>query len=492
MFKWIQCLLILGLGLALMSACGGSGETPGGGTFVWIDVPVSGLTVPVGQSVQVEGHAASSSGIGYVEIWVDGALATTISSLSMEGDLARFNFEWTPPSAGEYTIQAISFDSGGIASEPDSTRVFVGEIPSSGPDLAIVSVEALIAGDKDGIPFCNTRVVYSNVGSEAIPGDFSIQFSFDGTPQETVTVAGGLMPGASTEATFVYQYSDLHYVGINLDSGNIISELNEGNNAFAEARMCAESSVEPTLVGCPTPVGGGPTPVSCSPQVDGCPTPVGGGPTPVSCPTLVNPVITDTPTSLPGATIQFWADPPKIQAGACTTIRWHAENVQGVVFGGIQQPLDGSYQDCLCSNQRYTLTVTHLNGTEEKRTMDINVTGECVTPISPPPQDTTPPPAPSPAVPQNGLTIACKGSQSLAWLPVDDPSGINNYQVEVQRHSGDNNWQTVGGSPFSTGSKTVNVPVECGWYYRWRVRATDGAGNVGSWSGWSQFAITLT
>ncbi len=43
---------------------------------------------------------------------------------------------------------------------------------------------------------------------------------------------------------------------------------------------------------CPTPIGGGPTPVSCPTLVDGsspggCPTPVGGGPTPVGCPTLV-------------------------------------------------------------------------------------------------------------------------------------------------------------------------------------------------------------
>jgi hypothetical protein len=35
---------------------------------------------------------------------------------------------------------------------------------------------------------------------------------------------------------------------------------------------------------CPTPVGGGPTPVSCGPtDGSGCPTPVGGGPTPVTC-----------------------------------------------------------------------------------------------------------------------------------------------------------------------------------------------------------------
>jgi hypothetical protein len=169
--------------------------------------------------------------------------------------------------------------------------------------------------------------------------------------------------------------------------------------------------------------------------------------------------------------------------------------VQSVVFGGVQQQMDGSYQDCLCSNQRYTLTVTHLDGTEEKRTVDIIVSGSCVTPTftsTSPPQDTAPPPAPSPAVPDNGLTLSCKASQSLVWLPVDDPSGIASYQVEVQRHSGDNNWQAVGGSPFTAGGKSVDVSVECGWYYRWRVRATDGAGNTGSWSGWWQFTVTLT
>jgi len=385
MNKRIRFLLILSLGLALLSACGGKEEALGSGNFVWIDVPVNGLTTPLGKPIQIEGHATSLSGITRIEIWIDGALAATVSNLSIEGDLARFSFDWTPPAAGEYTIQAIGFDGNGAASEADNTRIIVGE-------------------------------------------------------QEPTLVV----------------------------------------------------SVTP-VTGCPTPIGGGPTPVSCSPQVDGCPTPVGGGPTPVSCPTLVNTVITDTPTSPLEATIQFWADPAEIQAGACTTIRWHAENVSDVVFGGIQQPLDGSYQDCLCSNQRYSLAVTHLDGSEEKRTVDISVTGECVTPTSPPPpQDTTPPPAPSPAVPQNGLTIACKGSQTLTWIPVDDPSGIAGYQVEVQRHSGDNNWSAVSGSPFNTGDKTVDVPVECGWYYRWRVRATDGAGNVGSWSGWSQFTITLT
>lgn len=244
---------------------------------------------------------------------------------------------------------------------------------------------------------------------------------------------------------------------------------------------------------CPTPVGGGPTPVSCDEAPgSGCPTPVGGGPTPVSC---VTPVITDVPTLPPppaGTVIQFWAEPPTLPAGACTTIRWHVENASRVVFGGMDQAMDGSYTDCLCDSQRYTLRVTRLDGIEETRTVEISVTGSCATATLPPPADSSGPPAPSLVVPANGLSIACKGSQSLAWLPVSDPSGIGEYQVQVQRHGGDNNWSNAPGGAFSVNDKQASVPVECGWYYRWRVRAVDGAGNVGDWSGWFQFAITLS
>ena len=202
------------------------------------------------------------------------------------------------------------------------------------------------------------------------------------------------------------------------------------------------------------------------------------------------PVATETFTSTPppAEVVQFWADPPQIQAGSCTLIQWHVENVQKVVFGGIEQSFDGSYKDCPCSDQRYTLTVTGRDGSEEKQRVDLTVTGSCATPTL---VDSTPPPAPTLVVPADGLNIACKSSQTLTWLPVNDPSGILKYEVVVQRHSGDNNWQAAPGGQQVLTDKTTSVPVECGWYYRWRVRALDGAGNVGSWSGWWQFTITL-
>jgi len=199
--------------------------------------------------------------------------------------------------------------------------------------------------------------------------------------------------------------------------------------------------------------------------------------------------LTPTPPSAPEAVVEFWAEPEEIKAGDCATIRWHVENVESVVYGGVSQPFDGSDLACLCETAYYPLVVTYLDRTTEKFTLEIKVAGSCPTEV---PEDTTPPPVPVLSVPANGLDVGCKASQTLAWLPVEDPSGISGYKIRVQRHAGDNNWQDVSGSVFESATKSISVPVECGWYYRWRVRAIDGNGNQSEWSDWSQFAVLLT
>ncbi len=334
---WFRLLLPTILISFLISSCG---ATPPSGTFVWIDVPLDGLSFPEVQMVNIEGHATGSEGVARVEVWINGDLWTTIENPPTAGTLASFQSEWVPSSPGDYTIHAVAFGEDGTESQFDEVNISFG----------------------------------------------------DETPAEVITV---------------------------------------------------------------TPV-------------------------PDEQVTLPEPA---------EATIQFWADPETIEAGGCTTIRWQAENVKQVIFGGVEQPPEGSYQDCLCENQSYTLTVVQMDETEEKRKVDIIVTGSCVTPE---PVDTTPPPAPAQAVPANGLSIGCTSSQNLVWIPVSDESGIAEYQAKVQRHSGDNNWQDISGSVFSgIPGKQKSISVECGWYYRWRVRAVDGVGNVGSWSGWWEFVINL-
>jgi hypothetical protein len=108
------------------------------------------------------------------------------------------------------------------------------------------------------------------------------------------------------------------------------------------------------------------------------------------------------------------------------------------------------------------------------------------------PPDTTPPPVPSPAVPADGLEIACKSSQTLVWMPVsDDSGGPVVYYVKLQKQVTPGNWQSAGGwGPVS--GKQVDASVDCGIQYRWTVRAQDSAGNYSDWAPWSHFSISMS
>lgn len=111
-------------------------------------------------------------------------------------------------------------------------------------------------------------------------------------------------------------------------------------------------------------------------------------------------------------------------------------------------------------------------------------------PTPQPAEDQTPPPAPQPAVPANGISLDCRSYQDLVWVPVQDGSGIAGYYVNLERQSSPGNWQGVNQYGPIQG-KEQQVSVECGWTYRWAVRAEDGAGNFGSWSGYSTFTVEL-
>ncbi len=97
-----------------------------------------------------------------------------------------------------------------------------------------------------------------------------------------------------------------------------------------------------------------------------------------------------------------------------------------------------------------------------------------------PPSDTTPPPPPTLLYPKNGTEIACTGSATLEWLAVSDPSGISYYEYSMVQISDGVVMATYSGTSKGT-SVEVKTP-DCYARYDWRVRAVDGAGNVGRYS----------
>ena len=202
--------------------------------------------------------------------------------------------------------------------------------------------------------------------------------------------------------------------------------------------------------------------------------------TPSPAPPTYTPTPTKRPTETPWppAQVDFRADQTSIEQGSCTTLRWDVEYATAIYLDGDGVAGHDSRQVCPKETRTYTLRVEAQQGGGDRQvTIEVSV-----------PRDTTPPPAPSPAVPANGLTLDCRSKQNRVWVPVDDPSGITGYYVKLQLQISESNWQSAGGwGPVS--GKQVEAKVKCGVFYRWAVRARDKAGNDSDWSGWSNFSV---
>ncbi|MBI9046648.1 MAG: hypothetical protein JEZ06_19310 [Anaerolineaceae bacterium] len=217
------------------------------------------------------------------------------------------------------------------------------------------------------------------------------------------------------------------------------------------------------------------------------PTPTQETPTPVISITpteTIHPTITATSTSTPTnvipAEVNFWADASSITSGECTTLHWTTQNANIVTLDGSEVGLSDNRQVCPTASTTYNLRVLANSGTLDRQII-ISVTA---------PGDTTPPPVPQPMVPADGLVIGCTSSQTLAWLPVTDPSGLDGYTLRLEKDLGSGTWQLMQ-EWTSLADKQVNAPVDCGLSYRWKVRARDTEGNQSNYSAYSHFSVEL-
>jgi len=472
------------------------------GPRAWIDFPLDQSTVPVGAPVSILSHAYARDGIAEVLLSVNGEAYRRNPPATPGESFSKVAHEWLPQQEGDYLLQVKTFSKNGETSNPVTVRVrAIGKgtptpvrpvtlvvtpvrpvtlvvtpvpisvtpvTPSALSDLAIVSVEALFVGYKGSTPICNTQVTYRNAGTAAVPRDFTIQFHFNGVPTLANTVAGGLAPGASDQITFVYQFEGSPYIGINLDSTNVITESSETNNAFAEARACRGGPVA-WYTDTPTP------PPTRTPTI-GIPLP----PPPSGC--------SGTPNIA-----SFSASPSSITAGNSTTLSWGAvTNADSVTIepgiGGVSTP--GSRVVAPGTTTTYTLTARCGSNTQTRQTTVtvlpiIQIVTPTITPTrtrTPTPVDTTPPPIPNPQDPTGGESVSCSGATgtaTLKWSSVSDPSGVT-YYVKWNR----------AGQPASgwdgTGTQH-SISISCGYQYSWQVRACDGAGNCSNWSSSATF-----
>jgi hypothetical protein len=96
--------------------------------------------------------------------------------------------------------------------------------------------------------------------------------------------------------------------------------------------------------------------------------------------------------------------------------------------------------------------------------------------------------APALRFPANNSTFATNGLVRLQWNEVVDPSGIEGYVYEVTTRSDfASEWTAYKGSVNGTELIIESMAINTPWF--WRVRAADGAGNIGDWSAVSTFTL---
>ena len=138
--------------------------------------------------------------------------------------------------------------------------------------------------------------------------------------------------------------------------------------------------------------------VTCNPEEE-----VQTGPTPTDTATL--PFITlppegatDTPTPDTESQVEFWAAPPYINEGECTTLNWNVSGAQTVYYEGGKVASSGSQQECPAESRDYQLQVvgTDSGTTDYWASVDVYEVDEPLPPTNTPTNTSPPPPAEPP------------------------------------------------------------------------------------------------
>lgn len=108
--------------------------------------------------------------------------------------------------------------------------------------------------------------------------------------------------------------------------------------------------------------------------------------------------------------------------------------------------------------------------------------------------DILPPPAPIPIYPVRNEFMECEYPSwilgegvnvvEFIWEEVFDPSGIAYYEMELEILDGDE-YRLL----YSLQSPDPSVFADCGYLYRWRVRAVNEIGIIGDFSDYSYFTV---
>jgi hypothetical protein len=89
--------------------------------------PASGLTVQVGETLEIASTSSADAGLARVELLVDGAVVRRDEPPAGNPPTFRLLQAWVPLAEGEVTVSVVAYDVEGRASEAATITIFVGE-----------------------------------------------------------------------------------------------------------------------------------------------------------------------------------------------------------------------------------------------------------------------------------------------------------------------------------------------------------------------------
>lgn len=182
--------------------------------------------------------------------------------------------------------------------------------------------------------------------------------------------------------------------------------------------------------------------------------------------------ITFTPYVAPNVTVNFFAEPPYVDAGNCSYLRWDVTGSNQVYLNGSLVPAMGNEQRCPCESETHTLRVTAPDGTSQDYYARIDVYGSCNVP--PPPTDTS-----GPTI--NSFNTFWNGCSIFGQANISDPSGVS--WAEFWYNLNDQGWAWIQMN-LSGGKWVSQVGIETGGFagsVKYKIRTLDSLNNE-TWS----------
>ncbi|MCJ7434602.1 MAG: hypothetical protein MUO77_14040 [Anaerolineales bacterium] len=367
-------------------------------------------------------------------------------------------------------ILLISGCTGSAAPSLDSSAQAWVEYPYEGSILPMAPVVLVVyAADSAGISF-----IHIKINGQSLPAYAASPMTEDGSTRlvriDYTWPSGGVLP---EEGQYVVEAVGVNTAGASGGSGS---------THFCIV-TCAPSATS-------TPVQGDtPTP---TPALGDTSTPLPFITLPPNVTVSPSPTLTLTPSTSGNVTVEFFADPPYVNAGNCSTLHWDVSGTDKVFLNGSSVYFRGMEQRCPCQTETNTLRVIKPDGTSQEFPVRIEAYGSCSAPITDTPQ---PPPPPSdtsgPTV--NAIYAVWESCDIYGQADISDPSGVswaefwynlnNQGWAWIKMNKSGGLWESQVGVSVTDGMSTPMGSMV------FKVRTLDTLNNE-SWSGESTLNYT--